>query len=252
MTNAMFRVVVAVFAGALVVLQPVLASAQELPSLGPSPLATSALLALAGLLPFALVITTSFAKFVVVFGLLRNALGAQSIPPAMVVSSLALILTAIVMAPIGEAMMAPDLAIWSLERADLANLGQVLTAVIEAIEPWRSFLAANSGEAELALFARLESVELVDTTLAPLHVVIPAFALTELAEAFTIGFLLFLPFLVVDLVTGSVLLSLGMHMLSPTAVSLPFKLLLFVLVDGWLLLAEGLVSGYTYPPGLGG
>lgn len=252
MTNANHRRAVTASVAALVLLQPALVAAQELPSLGPSPLATSALLAIAGLLPFALIITTSFAKFVVVLGLLRNALGAQSIPPATVISSLALILTAIVMAPVGEAMMAPDLAIWRLQGADLADLGQVLAAVTEAIEPWRAFLAANSGEAELALFARLESVELVDSSLAPLHVVIPAFALTELAEAFTIGFLLFLPFLVVDLVTGSVLLSLGMHMLSPTAVSLPFKLLLFVLVDGWLLLAEGLVSGYSYPPGLGG
>lgn len=244
-----------VVAASLLIL-PAVASAQDLAALGtpmgPSPLVTSALLAVAGLLPFALVVTTSFSKFVVVLGLLRNALGAQSVPPATVITSLALILTAIVMMPVVQAIGSPELAIWSLTRDDLADLAGVMNAVAEAVDPWRRFLAANCGSAELALFVRLEHLpELADPLAAPLTVAVPAFALTELSEAFQIGFLLFLPFLVVDLVAGSVLLSLGMHMLSPTTVSLPFKLLLFVLVGGWMLVADGLVAGYVYPPGLG-
>jgi type III secretion protein R len=220
-------------------------------SLATSPLVSALLLAAAGLLPFALVVTTSFAKFVVVFSLLRNALGAPTVPPSLVISALALILSAIVMAPVAEAMLDPTLAIWTLTPDDLADFGRTGAALAEFAEPWRSFLAANAGADELALFARLEGIELPDPAAAPLTVAVPAFAVTELAEAFTIGFLIFVPFLVLDLVVGAVLLSLGMHMLSPTAVSLPFKLLLFVVVQGWLVLAEGLVVGYVYP-GAGG
>jgi type III secretion protein R len=110
-----------------------------------------------------------------------------------------------------------------------------------------AFLAANAGDAEVAAIARMQGHDVDPEAPLPLTVALPAFTLTELAEAFQIGFLLFLPFLVLDLLVGSVLLSLGMHMLSPTTVSLPFKLLLFVLVEGWLILGEALVVGYTYP-----
>ena len=238
-----------VLAGATLLALPAFAWAQEIGAAPPSPLITATGLALLGLLPFLLVVTTSFAKMAVVLSILRSALGTQNVPPNVVLASLAVILTGYVMAPVFSEMgdaAAPLLELSAEEARDVSAWGERASPVIE---PLRAFLAVNAGTAELAFFAELRGLELDEAEQAPLSVVVPAFTITELSEAFQIGFLLFLPFLVLDLLIGSVLLSLGMHMLSPTSVSMPFKLLLFVLVNGWIVLSESLVLGYVYPGG---
>lgn len=214
-------------------------------SVGGSPLVMAVLLAALGLLPFLLVVTTSFAKIAVVLSILRSALGTQNVPPNMVLAALAVVLSAYVMAPVAQdtaALAEPLFALSSDEIRDVNAWGPRLSATAE---PLRAFLELNAGERELGMFAELRGVDL-DAAPAPLSVAMPAFAITELAEAFQIGFLLFLPFLVLDLLVGSVLLSLGMHMLSPTTVSMPFKLLLFVLINGWIVLSQSLVLGYAH------
>lgn len=211
------------------------------------PIATGVLLAVLGLVPLVLVVATSFAKQLIVFSLLRNALGAPSVPPTLVITALAFMLSAIVMAPVAQRMGGTILPMLDDPAMAEAPPSEWIAAATDASEPWVAFLAANAGDAEVAAIARMQDRELDPDAPMPLTVALPAFTLTELAEAFQIGFLLFLPFLVLDLLIGSVLLSLGMHMLSPTTVSLPFKLLLFVLVEGWLILGEALVVGYTYP-----
>lgn len=215
-----------------------------------SPVSTAALLALLGLLPFVLVVTTSFAKITVVLSVLRSALGTQNVPPNIVLAALAVILSGYVMAPVATEMAAaagPRLAEGIPAIDDFAGWSVLANATTE---PLARFLAANSGRSELVLFTSMRDLVMPDDPAElPLYVLSPAFTITELAEAFQIGFLIFLPFLVLDLLVGAVLLSLGMHMLSPTAVSMPFKLLLFVLVDGWVTLSHSLVLGYAYGGG---
>jgi type III secretion protein R len=197
-------------------------------------------------LPVALAMLTAFVKVVVVLGILKSALGLQSVPALPLVIGLAIVLTAVVMAPVAEAVV--ERAGDALE--ELAEQGRppsdferATVAAGAALGPLVEFLRAHAHESEVRLFARL--TERAPETAAddPL-VLAPAFVVSELKEAFMLGFLLFVPFLVLDLVVANVLLSLGMHMLSPTTVSLPFKLLLFVLVDGWHLLAGGLIASY--------
>ena len=211
-------------------------------------------LALLSLLPFLFMATTSFVKMSVVFSILRNAIGIGQVPSGMVIASLAMILSLYVMNPVGDAMM--EAALPSLTRVDQRAPfeGESLEAAIEAATdgaaPLGDFLKRNASPRERALF-----LDLARRARAPerraevgaddLLVVLPAFLISELSEAFQIGFLVFIPFLVVDMVVANVLLALGMHMLSPTTISLPFKLLLFVLVDGWYLLARALVLGYA-------
>jgi type III secretion protein R len=212
-------------------------------------------LALFSLLPFVLMLVTSFTKIVVVFHILRNAIGTQQIPPNSVIAGLALVLTVYVMAPTIEecrVRAAPlleaesDSDLLSKQSADL------LVQTMDAFkEPIRGFIARNASADNVQMFLELarkraatdEAREKLDEQ--SLIVLVPAFVVTELTEAFLIGFVLFLPFLVIELTVSNVLLSLGMHMLSPTQVSLPFKLLLFVAVNGWQLLAYGLVMGYS-------
>lgn len=214
------------------------------------------LLALAGLslLPFAFMATTSFVKMTVVFSILRNAIGIGQVPSGMVIGALSMILSLYVMSPVGDAMF--EAASPSLARVDRSAPfeGESLEAVIEAVErgaaPLGDFLERNASARERALFLDLARrvrppERRLDVSADDLLVVLPAFLITELAEAFQIGFLVFVPFLVVDMVVANVLLALGMHMLSPTTISLPFKLLLFVLVEGWYLLARALVLGYA-------
>ncbi|MEO0321825.1 MAG: type III secretion system export apparatus subunit SctR [Myxococcota bacterium] len=218
------------------------------------PIAALLLLAGLSLLPFAFVVATSFVKISVVLSILRNGLGTGQVPSGTVITGLSLILTLYVMTPVGEDMAeAAGPAVARVDPAGSAGPDE-LTALREAFdagkEPLREFLARHAGDREQALF-----VDLARRTRAPdrrgdvgaedFLVVLPAFLVSELSEAFQIGFLVFLPFLVIDMVVANVLLALGMHMLSPTTVSLPFKLLLFVLVDGWTLLARGLVLGYA-------
>ena len=201
------------------------------------------LVAALALLPAALVMLTSFLKIVVVLSITRSAIGAPQVPPNTALTGLALVLTALVMAPVGEraldAMRAgpPDTGV----AATLARLER-------GAEPLRGFLVrfarADDRAAFLDVAARLRGPGLAPPGDADLAVLAPAFVVSELRRAFTIGFLVFLPFLVVDLLAANVLLALGLSQLSPTTVALPFKLILFVAVDGWKLLARGLVLGY--------
>ena len=202
----------------------------------------ASLAALLVLLPFAVVVCTSYIKFAVVLSILRRALGGTSIPPASVCAALALLFALFVVAPVAE-------KVWTAAGPALER-GEVSAAAGRAAEPVRLFLEAHAplGEREsfLDLQRRLRPEgqrELVGPR--DLVVLAPAFAAGELKAAFQVGFLLFLPFLVIELVVASVLASAGMNTLSPEAVSLPFKLLLFVLVDGWHLVLRGLVLSYT-------
>jgi len=216
------------------------------------PLVTIVALGALTLLPFVFMTATSFVKIAVVFSILRNALGTGQVPSGMIVTALAAILTLYAMAPVGAQIV--DASSPALSRIDprdpTASTDALFEAVRLGVEPLRAFLRRNAGRREIALFldlarrARLPARrgEVGD---GDLLIVLPAFMITELSEAFQIGFLVFIPFLVVDMVVANVLLALGMHMLSPTQVSMPFKLLLFVLVDGWYLLARALVMGYS-------
>ncbi|MCI5046709.1 MAG: type III secretion system export apparatus subunit SctR [Aquisalinus sp.] len=214
-------------------------------SLNPSStLVTVILLALA---PLAVVMLTSFTKIVVTLSLLRNAIGLQQSPPNVVLNGLALVLTVYIMYPVGLeiADRMPPLT----EEQRLTD-PEVLTAVFGAAkEPIREFMMTHAPERERAFFLRtaqraLPAEHAADLTSESLLVVIPAFTVSELAAAFQIGFMIFLPFLIIDLFISNILLSLGMMMLPPTIVSLPFKLLLFVLLDGWIKLAHGLIISY--------
>ncbi|GAB5542369.1 MAG: hypothetical protein SangKO_021290 [Sandaracinaceae bacterium] len=202
--------------------------------------------------PLLLMVTTSYVKIAVVFSILRNGLGTGQVPSGTVIAALAAILSLYVMAPVGEQIAeeaGPAAA--DIDPSDpLANL-EALGAAIEAgVVPLKAFLERNAGERERALFLDLARDARPDdqrdrVSEGDLLVLLPSFLVTELTEAFQIGFLVLLPFLVVDLVVSNVLMSLGMHMMNPTQVSMPFKLLLFVLVDGWYLLARALVVGYA-------
>jgi type III secretion protein R len=218
------------------------------------PVLMIAFLAALSLLPFFLVMLTSFVKIAVVLSIARNALGAANIPPTTVVTGLAFVLTLFVMAPVGGEVLAAVRPLVDQVEPDGASPEQSARALVEAgqraAEPVRRFLVKHAHARDRAMFADLgrrlrppeQRAEVTDTDLV---VLAPAFVTSELKEAFAIGFLLFIPFLVIDLVVANVLLSLGMHMLSPSTVSLPFKLLLFVMVDGWYLLTRGLVLGYA-------
>lgn len=222
--------------------------------LASQPLMTLLALAALSLLPFAFMVATSFVKISVVFSILRNALGTGQVPSGMVITALAATLTLYVMAPVGQEMLAVSGPALHAIDQDKPLAGKSLDSLFDAIdkgkEPLRAFLIKHAGKRELALFADLakasrDAAHRSEVGIHDFLVVLPAFLITELTEAFQIGFLVFVPFLIVDMVVANVLLALGMHMLSPTTVSLPFKLLLFVLVDGWFLLAKGLVLGYV-------
>ncbi len=197
------------------------------------------LLTVLSLAPSIVIMTTAFVRIVVVLSLLRTALGLQQSPPNAVIISLALFLTAIVMGPTFQ--KAYDDGIKPL----LDQQMELPEAFDAAGAPVKSFMLAQVDREDLALFVRLSKVERPQTLQElPLRVVTPAFMISELKRAFEIGFLLFIPFLVIDLVVASVLMSMGMMMLPPVVVSLPFKLIFFVLVDGWRLVSGSLVESF--------
>ena len=210
------------------------------------PLSLVIVLSLVGLLPFAFMALTSFVKIATVLQIVRGAIGAESVPSSAVVLALSAALTLIAMAPVGSRIaerLEPLLAVSASEPAAL------ITGAIDAVrEPLRGFLSDNAAAKEKRRFLKLAQnrrgpgAEVSDTDL---MVVVPAFLVTELLEAFTLGFAIYLPFLVIDLVVANVLIGLGMQMMNPNQISLPFKLLLFVAADGWGLLAEALVTGYV-------
>ncbi|HTT11049.1 MAG TPA: type III secretion system export apparatus subunit SctR [Burkholderiaceae bacterium] len=196
------------------------------------------------LVPFVAVMVTSFTKLVVVLSLLRNALGLQQVPPNVVLNGLALVLSIYVMYPVGTEMSA------KLQNFDnLNNTKNMIAAADTAKEPLREFLYKHSRPVERAFFLKtaqkaLKLEQAAKLTERDFLIVVPAFTVSELSVAFEIGFLIFLPFLVIDLVISNILMAMGMMMLSPTTVSMPFKLLLFVLIDGWVKLTHGLILTY--------
>jgi len=198
-----------------------------------------ALLTILSLAPAILVMVTSFTRIVVVLSLLRTAIGLQTAPPNAVVISLALFLTAFVMGPAFQT--AYDQAIQPLVSGQI----QPQQAFERGSVPFRAFMIKNVRDKDLALFMDLAKEPAPkDAESVPLRILVPAFMISELRRAFEIGFLLFVPFLVIDLVIASVLMSMGMMMLPPVVVSLPFKLIFFVLVDGWSLVAGSLVQSF--------
>lgn len=213
------------------------------------PLSLVIALALAGLLPFAFMTLTAFVKISTVLQIVRGAIGAQNVPSNVVVMALAGALTLLAMAPVGSRIAERAEPLFQ-PNADFASVPWAIGAVQAASEPIRDFLKANGAPRERARFyeiarAARPAAERDRVGRDDLVVLVPAFVITELLEAFALGFAIYLPFLVIDLVVANVLLALGMQMLNPTQVSLPFKLLLFVAVDGWGILAQALVTGYT-------
>jgi len=215
-----------------------------------------ALIVSLALLPYLAVMVTAFTKLVVVFSLLRNALGLQQTPPNMVINGLAILLSVYVMYPVGLEMaeqanktLGTDLRKSFEEGNQNIELPDLLRVASSAKEPLREFLIKHTADKERVFFTktaqRLLPEDKRDSISAnDLIVIVPAFTVSELSRAFQIGFLIFLPFLVIDLIVSNILQALGMMMLSPTTISLPFKLLLFVLLDGWSKLIHGLILTY--------
>ena len=237
------RLGLAVLAGALLAAGPALAQSVTL-DLGAGgtterALQLVALITVLGVAPSVLVMATAFTRIVVVLSILRSALGTQTAPPTAVLVSLALFLTAFVMAPTGRQAYSAG-----IEPLIAGRITQT-QAFERTAAPFKTFMLRNVREKDLKLFLDLAKVP------APkgpedvgLEIVTPAFMISELRRAFEIGFLLFIPFLIIDLVVASVLMAVGMMMLPPATVSLPFKLIFFVLVDGWTLVAGSLVQSY--------
>jgi type III secretion protein R len=213
----------------------------------PDPLTLAALILAFGAVPFIVLMATCYTKLVIVFGLLRSALGLQQTPPNMVLNGLAVVLSIYVMAPVGMDIVD------ALRGRPLGAKGEGLNDIVAVFDaaktPIKAFLKQHTDEREHRFFMksagtvwpkhRAESLQPDD-----LMVLIPSFTLSELTRAFQIGFVIYLVFVVVDLIIATVLLALGMSMLAPTTVSLPFKLLLFVMLDGWARLVHGLVLSY--------
>ena len=212
------------------------------------PFALIALLVGLSLVAFVAMVATSYLKIVVVVSLVRNALGIQSIPPNTVVNALALILTFYIMAPVvGES--------WdNYHRYKEENVPAVeynTDLALKSAEPFRQWLVRQTNDRERAFFVstaeRLwakpdEETAKVDPE--SFHILIPSFCVSELSKAFQIGFLIYLPFIAIDIIVSNILLAMGMMMVSPVTISLPFKLLLFVMVNGWTLLIQGLIRWY--------
>ena len=214
------------------------------------------------LLPFVAMVATSYLKIVVVMSLIRNALGIQSIPPNMVINALAMILSLYIMAPVASES-------WTIAKEELAKVQQPAAsqtshppqtsqtslffetdAVAKAAEPFRKFLSDHTAARERAFFVHTAETlwgkdgkpAVVDHE--SYYILLPSFCVSELTKAFQIWFLVYLPFIAIDIIVSNILLAMGMMMVSPVTISLPFKLLLFVMVNGWTLLIQGLVRGY--------
>jgi len=200
-----------------------------------------ALLTVLSLAPAILVTITSFTRIIVVLSFLRNALGLQQTPPNIVLISLALFLTGFVMAPTLQKSYNDGIAPLIADKLPEQE------ALTRAAAPLHEFMIAHVRSRDLQLFADLAKIDSVASPQdVPYRVLVPAFMISELRRAFEIGFLLFLPFLIIDLVVSSILMSMGMMMLPPVTISLPFKLIFFVLVDGWYLVAGSLVQSFGH------
>jgi flagellar biosynthetic protein FliP len=198
------------------------------------------LITVLSLAPAILVTVTSFTRIIIVLSFLRNALGIQQTPPNTVLVSLALFLTAFVMAPTFESAYTNGVAPLIEEKIDQTE------AITRIVAPLHAFMSANVRQHDLELFADIAKMPPVaEPKDIPIRVLVPAFMISELRRAFEIGFLLFLPFLIIDMVVASILMSMGMMMLPSAMVSLPFKIVFFVLVDGWYLVAGSLVQSFN-------
>ncbi len=207
------------------------------------------LLTILSLAPSILIMTTSFIRMIIVFSMLRSAMGTQQNPPNMVLVSLALFLTGYVMTP-------------TLTQVWDVGIEPLINEQIDGVEayqrgsvPLRNFMLSQVREKDLALFVDLsgENIDTVTPETVPITTLVPAFMISEIRRAFEIGFLLYIPFIVIDMVVASILMSMGMMMLPPPMIAMPFKLIFFVMVDGWNLVAGSLVQsfGTTPPPGVG-
>lgn len=205
------------------------------------------------LAPFGLIMLTSFVKIAVVLSILRNALGTQQIPPNQVITGIALILTVFIMAPVVEKMRSEAGTIQDTQAIfSEVSVKTLFEASERGKEPLRAFLKRHAHEPHLVMFLGLAQQMAVKNGNDPqqitpedFRVIIPSFVTSQLTEAFQIGFILFIPFLIIDMVVANILQAMGMFMLSPTIISLPFKLLLFVLISGWEVLIRNLVLGYV-------
>ena len=209
------------------------------------PISLAVALALVALVPTVVVVSTTFLKLVVVMSLLRNALGIQQIPPNLALYGLALILSVYIMAPVGQEIHRQFVN----QPETTRSVDRMITAVSQGAEPMRSFLLKHSDREQRAFFVRATqdlwgpklSADVKETDFL---ILVPAFMVSELVAAFKIGFLLFLPFIVIDLIVSNILLAMGMMMVSPVMISMPLKLFLFVMVDGWTRLIQGLILTY--------
>ena len=212
-------------------------SAPDTPQQLVSSLNVLVLLTLLFLAPSMVLVMTTFTRFVIVFGFLRQALGTQQVPPTQLLVMLAMILTFFVMEPIGKKAYDDGIKPYVEKKIGYEE------AFDKTALPFKNFMVKNTREKDLALFIRIRKLEnpksIEDV---PLSVVIPAFLISELKTSFEIGFLIFLPFLVIDMVVASILMSMGMMMLPPVMIALPFKILIFVLIDGWNLLVGNLIA----------
>jgi len=198
-----------------------------------------ALMTLLSLLPAIIMMMTAFTRIIVVMAILRQALGLQQTPSNQVVLGMSLFLTAFIMMPVFEKVN--EVAI----QPYLNETIKPLEALERATEPMKEFMLAQTRETDLNLFVRISGrKDLLSPDETPLHILIPAFVTSELKTAFQIGFLLFIPFLIIDLVVASILMAMGMMMLSPIIISLPFKIMLFVLIDGWALVMGTLANSF--------
>jgi flagellar biosynthetic protein FliP len=235
---------------AVILFSPALAIAQALPALTSTPVAgggvqwslsIQTLLLLTGItfLPALILMMTSFTRIIIVFSLLRHALGTQTSPPNQVLVGLALFLTFFIMAPVGD-------RIYNEAYLPLAeNKIGFQEALEKGAVPLRIFMLKQVRDADLVTFSRIAKQPVpARTEDIPMRILIPAFVTSELKTAFQIGFIVFIPFLIIDMIVASVLMSMGMMMMSPVIVALPFKIMLFVLVDGWNLLIGSLVLSF--------
>jgi flagellar biosynthetic protein FliP len=191
------------------------------------------------LAPGLMLVMTSFTRLVIVFGFLRQAMGTQQMPPTQLLVSLAMVLTFFIMEPVFKEAYNTGITPYVEKQIGYEE------AFAKVATPFKHFMIRNTREKDLALFFRIRGMENPKTVEdVPLTIVIPAFMISELKTAFEIGFLLFLPFLVIDMVVSSILMSMGMMMLPPVMISLPFKILIFVLVDGWNLIVGNLVASF--------
>jgi len=230
---------------------PLLAQTSGLPALTTSPAAgggttysltiqTLLLLSAMTFIPAALLMMTSFTRIIIVLSLLRHAMGTQTAPPNQIIIGLSLFLTFFIMAPTIDRIYNEAYVPLSESQINVMEAGE------RAVTPLRSFMLKHTREADIAMFASVAKIDNIATPDdIPLRILIPSFIISELKTAFQIGFVLFIPFLIIDMVVASILMSMGMMMMSPIMVALPFKLMLFVLVDGWHLVIGSLVQSFN-------